>query len=95
MLRKRAPHQVEWNLPPRPLSEFVSLNKFTPPKSQKKLESRLKCNIYVFRTNYALLIGLITCSPFLYLRQPGALLSLVVCTFAILLVNDTFAVSLR
>jgi hypothetical protein len=33
--------EVDWNTRPRPLTEFFA--KFTPPKSQTKLLSRVKC----------------------------------------------------
>jgi hypothetical protein len=42
--------QVDWNTRPRPVTEFFA--KFTPPKTQGKLTSRLKCNVYYYRANY-------------------------------------------
>ena len=41
--------EVDWNMRPRPLTEFFA--KFTPPKSQSKLTSRLKCNVS-YRANW-------------------------------------------
>ncbi|KAJ7283104.1 hypothetical protein O6H91_Y347500 [Diphasiastrum complanatum] len=49
--------EVEWSTPPRPLAEFFS--KFTVPKTRAKWTSRLKCNLYYYRTNYFILVTLV------------------------------------
>jgi len=46
--------EVDWSTPPRPVSEFFS--RFTAPRSYSKWTSRLKCNLYYYRTNYFILI---------------------------------------
>ena len=40
---------MEWAAPPRSPKEFFA--KFTPPKNGSKWTSRLKCNVYFYRTN--------------------------------------------
>lgn len=72
---------------PRPLPEFFA--KFAPPPSASKLKSRVKCNVYYYRSNYAVMI-LLT-SLFGFYRNPGALFSFLVTTFSALLCNDPFA----
>ncbi|KAJ7283103.1 hypothetical protein O6H91_Y347500 [Diphasiastrum complanatum] len=52
--------EVEWSTPPRPLAEFFS--KFTVPKTRAKWTSRLKCNLYYYRTNYFILVTLVLVS---------------------------------
>ncbi|CAI0427329.1 unnamed protein product [Linum tenue] len=49
--------EVDWSSPPRPLAEFFS--RFTVPKSSAAWNSRLKCNLYYYRTNYFIMIVLI------------------------------------
>uniref|UniRef100_A0A0E0PNF1 PRA1 family protein n=1 Tax=Oryza rufipogon TaxID=4529 RepID=A0A0E0PNF1_ORYRU len=46
--------EVDWSTPPRPVPEFFS--RFTVPRSYSKWTSRLKCNLYYYRTNYFILI---------------------------------------
>mmetsp|Transcript_39831 Transcript_39831/g.113006 ORF Transcript_39831/g.113006 Transcript_39831/m.113006 type:complete len:223 (-) Transcript_39831:16-684(-) len=79
--------EVEWNSPPRPLSEFFT--KFTPPKNQSKWSSRVKCNIYYYRTNYlvVVLLGYIAA----FIRNPFALLGLANALLGALMLNDSFA----
>ncbi|CAI0443348.1 unnamed protein product [Linum tenue] len=48
--------EVDWSSPPRPLNEFFS--KFNITRSYPKWSSRLKCNLYYYRTNYFILIVL-------------------------------------
>mmetsp|Transcript_24643 Transcript_24643/g.61948 ORF Transcript_24643/g.61948 Transcript_24643/m.61948 type:complete len:225 (+) Transcript_24643:528-1202(+) len=79
--------EVEWNSPPRPVTEFFA--KFSPPKNQAKWTSRVKCNVYYYRTNYVLLVLLGYLLAFF--RNPLALLALGNGLLAGLLMNDTFA----
>lgn len=76
---------------PRPLSEFF--DKFTPPKNQSKWTSRLKCNVYYYRTNYLLIVGL----SFLlfFLRNLAALPGVMLCVMGLLCLNDPFASGLN
>ena len=87
------PHlpQVEWASPPRPLTEFFA--RFTPPKTGAKWQSRLKCNLYYYRTNYFCLILL--CLLGAFYRNPGALLATLLSSVSVLCLNDTFATSFR
>eukprot|EP01024_Parvocaulis_polyphysoides_P028913 TRINITY_DN26090_c0_g1_i3.p2 TRINITY_DN26090_c0_g1~~TRINITY_DN26090_c0_g1_i3.p2 ORF type:complete len:207 (-),score=13.60 TRINITY_DN26090_c0_g1_i3:316-936(-) len=78
--------EADWKQPPRPLSSFVA--KFTPPKNRTKLESRLKCNLYYYRTNY--LIILAASFGFFFIRNPLALLAVIVSLFGILCTNNSF-----
>ena len=79
---------MEWAAPPRSPKEFFA--KFTPPKNGSKWTSRLKCNVYFYRTNYIIILGLVLGAAFY--RNPGALVALL---FSLLCLNDTFATSLR
>eukprot|EP00193_Tetraselmis_chui_P021680 CAMPEP_0177794140 /NCGR_PEP_ID=MMETSP0491_2-20121128/25478_1 /TAXON_ID=63592 /ORGANISM="Tetraselmis chuii, Strain PLY429" /LENGTH=210 /DNA_ID=CAMNT_0019316759 /DNA_START=497 /DNA_END=1129 /DNA_ORIENTATION=- len=79
--------EVEWNSPPRPLGEFFA--KFAAPKNQAKWNSRVKCNVYYYRTNYVLL--LLAGYLLAFFRNPLALLALGCGLLAGLLMNDTFA----
>mmetsp|Transcript_13733 Transcript_13733/g.23230 ORF Transcript_13733/g.23230 Transcript_13733/m.23230 type:complete len:212 (-) Transcript_13733:315-950(-) len=81
--------EVEWKAPPRSPKEFFA--KFTPPKTAAKWQSRLKCNIYYYRTNYVIL--LVLALLFAFYRSPMALLSIALLCFAMLCTNDTFATS--
>lgn len=83
--------QVDWAQPPRPLREFFG--HFSNPQTQQKLQARLKCNIYVYRANYALLILVVLLVSFL--RNFSALAAIATCTLGLLCLNDTFATSLR
>jgi len=49
-----AMREVEWNAPPKHPREFFQ--KFTQPKNMAKWKSRLKCNLYYYRTNYFIII---------------------------------------
>ena len=74
---------------PRPLTEFFA--KFTPPKSQSKLTSRLKCNVYYYRANYfCILVG---CFLVAFFRNPWALVACAMACFSLLCANDSFAQS--
>ncbi|PPR96775.1 hypothetical protein GOBAR_AA23891 [Gossypium barbadense] len=79
--------EVDWSSPPRPLSEFFS--RFTVPRSYAKWNSRLKCNLYYYRTNYFILIVLIVGLGFL--RRPVAVLAEILTALSIAFLNDSFA----
>jgi len=83
--------QVDWSQPPRPPSEFVA--KFSAPGSQKKLETRLKCNTYYYRANYLLI--LVAALVVAFVRRPSAFVALASALLGTLCMNNTFAVSLR
>lgn len=82
--------QVDW-LAPRPIWEFFS--KFSIPKNQTKWTSRLKCNVYYYRTNYLgiLVLGLLG----VFLRLPWGLLASALGLSALLCFNDPFAAGLK
>ena len=84
------PSQVDWNMRPRPLTEFFA--RFTPPKSQGKLTSRLKCNIYYYRANYFALLVLSFVVAFF--RNPFALFACAMSCLSLLCANDSFAQSM-
>ncbi|KAJ8747105.1 hypothetical protein K2173_008904 [Erythroxylum novogranatense] len=79
--------EVDWSSPPRPLSEFFS--RFTVPKSTAKWNSRLKCNLYYYRTNYFIMIFLILGLGFL--RRPLAIVAPLSTALTIAFLNDRFA----
>ncbi|KAJ0979562.1 hypothetical protein J5N97_015036 [Dioscorea zingiberensis] len=81
--------EVDWSSPPRPVSEFFS--RFTVPRSYSKWTSRIKCNLYYYRTNYFILIILILGIAFL--RRPLAIVSALLTGLSILFLNDSFAVT--
>ncbi|XP_078179115.1 PRA1 family protein A3-like [Carex rostrata] len=81
--------EVDWSAPPRPISEFFS--RFTTPRSLSRLESRLKCNLYYYRTNYFIIIAFILGMAFL--RKPVAILAAFLTGISIALLNDSFAVA--
>ncbi|KAJ3668921.1 hypothetical protein LUZ60_010871 [Juncus effusus] len=81
--------EVDWSAPPRPISEFFS--RFTTPKSLSKWESRLKCNLYYYRTNYFIIIVFILGLAFL--RKPIAFVAASLTALSIALLNDSFAIS--
>lgn len=85
--------EADWWSPPRPPSEFFA--KFSPPKSFSSWSSRLKCNLYVYRVNYYLLLVslLLLCTG--ALRSPIAVLGVVLSSFAAACLNDSFAMSLN
>ena len=78
--------EVDWNTRPRPLTEFFA--KFTP-KSQTKLLSRVKCNVYYYRANYFCVLVLSFVVAFW--RNPYALLACALACFSLLITNDSFA----
>ncbi|GAB2272554.1 PRA1 protein A1 [Dionaea muscipula] len=79
--------EVDWSSPPRPLSEFFS--RFTIPRSYAKWNSRLKCNLYYYRTNYFILIVFILGLGFL--RRPLAIVAALLTALSIAFLNDSFA----
>ncbi len=83
--------QVDWSQPPRPVSEFFS--RFSIPKTQQKLQQRFKCNVYYYRSNYALIV--LVSFVIAFIRRPTALLSILAFGFGSLCLNDTFATMLR
>ncbi|KAI5574914.1 hypothetical protein POPTR_010G198000v4 [Populus trichocarpa] len=81
--------EIDWTSPPRPLNEFLS--KFTIPRSYSKWSSRLKCNLYYYRTNYFILILLIL--GVACILRPLAILATALSALAIAFFNDSFAAS--
>ncbi|KVI12154.1 Prenylated rab acceptor PRA1 [Cynara cardunculus var. scolymus] len=79
--------EVDWSSPPRPLNEFFS--KFTVPRSSNKWNSRLKCNLYYYRTNYFLMILFILGLGFL--RRPLTIVAATSTALTIAFLNDSFA----
>ncbi|XP_065874679.1 PRA1 family protein A1-like [Euphorbia lathyris] len=73
--------------PPRPFSEFFS--RFTVPKSSGKWDSRLKCNLYYYRTNYFIMIIFLLGRGFL--RRPLAIVAALLSGLSIAFINDSFA----
>ncbi|XP_039135947.1 PRA1 family protein A1-like [Dioscorea cayenensis subsp. rotundata] len=81
--------EVDWSSPPRPVSEFFA--RFTVPRSYSKWNSRLKCNLYYYRTNYFIMIIFILGIAFL--RKPLAIVAAVLTGLSIAFLNDSFAVA--
>lgn len=81
--------EVDWTTPPRSLSEFFA--NFTFPRSIAKWESRSKCNLYYYRTNYFILLAVII--EIAFLRNPLALFAVVMTAFCLACLNDSFALS--
>lgn len=81
--------EVDWSTPPRPLAEFFS--RFTVPRSQSRWNSRLKCNLYYYRTNYFIMIMFILGLGFL--RRPLAIVATALTVFSIAFLNDSFAIT--
>ncbi|XP_030474026.1 PRA1 family protein A1-like [Syzygium oleosum] len=79
--------EVDWSLPPRPLPEFFS--RFTVPRSYAKWSSRLKCNLYYYRTNYFIMIVVILALGFL--TRPLAIVAALLTNLSIAFLNDSFA----
>ncbi|XP_042490545.1 PRA1 family protein A1-like [Macadamia integrifolia] len=81
--------EVDWSSPPRPLTEFFS--RFTFPRSYAKWNSRLKCNLYYYRTNYFIMVTFILGLGFL--RRPVAIVAAFLTAISIAFLNDSFAVT--
>ncbi|KAJ9160189.1 hypothetical protein P3X46_025613 [Hevea brasiliensis] len=79
--------EVDWSMPPRSVNEFFS--KFTIPRSYLKWNSRLKCNLYYYRTNYFILIVFVL--GVACLTRPMAILAAVLTALSIAFLNDSFA----
>ncbi|CAI0427330.1 unnamed protein product [Linum tenue] len=79
--------EVDWSSPPRPLAEFFS--RFTVPKSSAAWNSRLKCNLYYYRTNYFIMIVLILGLGFL--RRPLSIVAALSTALCFAFLNDSFA----
>ncbi|KAF9676869.1 hypothetical protein SADUNF_Sadunf08G0048200 [Salix dunnii] len=79
--------EVDWTSPPRPANEFFS--KFAIPRSHSKWSSRLKCNLYYYRTNYFILILLIL--GVACILRPLAILATALSALSIAFLNDSFA----
>lgn len=82
--------EVDW-LAPRPVGEFFS--KFSIPKNQTKWTSRLKCNVYYYRTNYLAVLVLALLAAFF--RQPLSLLASGLSILALLCFNDPFTAAVN
>ncbi|XP_042415801.1 PRA1 family protein A3-like [Zingiber officinale] len=81
--------EVEWSSPPRSISEFFS--RFTVPRSYSKWSSRLKCNLYYYRTNYFILIFFVLAVGFLL--KPLAVVAAFLTGLSNAFLNDSFAVT--
>ncbi|GER57242.1 prenylated rab acceptor family protein [Striga asiatica] len=88
--------EVDWSSPPRPVSEFFS--RFTVPRSYAKWNSRLKCNLYYYRTNYFIMIVFILGKRekddgdgIGFLRRPLAIVAALLTALSIAFLNDSFA----
>ncbi|XP_020590145.1 PRA1 family protein A1 [Phalaenopsis equestris] len=81
--------EVDWSTPPRPFTEFFS--RFTVPRSSSKWDSRLKCNLYYYRTNYFIMMVFILGIGFI--RKPFAIVAAVLTALSIAFLNDSFAVT--
>ncbi|KAJ4840984.1 PRA1 protein A2 [Turnera subulata] len=81
--------EVEWTSPPRPLNEFFS--RFSFPRSYPKWSSRLKCNLYYYRTNYFVLIVFVL--GIACLLRPLSVVASALSALSIALLNDSFAAS--
>ncbi|KAL2554533.1 PRA1 family protein A3 [Forsythia ovata] len=79
--------EVDWSSPPRPVPEFFS--RFTIPRSYSKWNSRLKCNLYYYRTNYFIMIVFILGLGFF--RKPLAIVAALLTALSIAFLNDSFA----
>ncbi|KAH7678165.1 Prenylated rab acceptor PRA1 protein [Dioscorea alata] len=81
--------EVDWSSPPRPVSEFFS--RFTFPRSYSKWNSRLKCNLYYYRTNYFIMIIFVLGIAFV--TKPLAIVAALLTGLSIAFLNDSFAVT--
>ncbi len=71
--------------------EFIS--KLSVPKNQSKWTSRLKCNVYYYRTNY--LVLLVLCAAGMLMRNPLALLGVLSLLLALASFNDPFTTGMK
>ncbi|CAH8323282.1 unnamed protein product [Eruca vesicaria subsp. sativa] len=79
--------EVEWSTRPRSFPEFFS--RFAFPLSLTKWMSRLKCNLYYYRTNYFLL--LIFVLGLALITRPLAILGAALTALSLAFLNDSFA----
>merc|ERR1712054_498077 len=79
--------EVDWKQRPRSAAEFFT--RFTPPKSTSRLQSRVKCNVYYYRTNYIMILLLSLIIAFA--RNPIGLVAIILMCFSILILNNKFA----
>ena len=84
---------MDWRQRPRPLGEFAT--GFSPAQNTAKLQARIKCNVYNFRANYFLAVLAMETLCVLCLRGLTGTLALLLGTFGIMCLNDTFAGSVR
>mmetsp|Transcript_8039 Transcript_8039/g.29702 ORF Transcript_8039/g.29702 Transcript_8039/m.29702 type:complete len:161 (+) Transcript_8039:355-837(+) len=82
-----AMREVEWNAPPKHPREFFQ--KFTQPKNMAKWKSRLKCNLYYYRTNYFIIICVTLGLAFAF--RPLSLVIVALLLLAVLCQIDSFA----
>ena len=83
--------QVQWSQQPRPVGEFFG--GFAAPKAGARLGGRVKCNLYNFRANYALLLSAVLAISLF--RRWSSWPPLSLCALGCLCLNDTFATGLR
>ncbi|XP_010543766.1 PREDICTED: PRA1 family protein A2 [Tarenaya hassleriana] len=81
--------EVEWSTPPRSVGEFFS--RFAFPRSFSKWMSRLKCNLYYYRTNYFILEILVL--SLALITRPVSILGAALTALSIAFLNDSFAAS--
>jgi len=79
--------EVEWNIRPRPVGEFIQ--KLKLPKTRQQWLSRMKCNFFFYRTNYAIYSAILFIARFLW--RPVVLIAFVLASLSVLILNDTFA----
>ncbi|KAH0895455.1 hypothetical protein HID58_045023 [Brassica napus] len=78
--------EVEWSTPPRSLGEFFS--RFAFPRSFSKWKSRLKCNLYYYRTNYFILVIFVL--GLALITRPLAIVGAAFTALSIAFLNDSF-----
>ncbi|KAL1196977.1 PRA1 family protein A2 [Cardamine amara subsp. amara] len=79
--------EVEWSTPPRSFGEFFS--RFAFPRSFSKWKSRLKCNLYYYRTNYFILVIFVL--GVALITRPLAIVGAALTALSIAFLNDSFA----
>ncbi|CAN6991859.1 unnamed protein product [Brassica oleracea var. botrytis] len=79
--------EVEWSTPPRSFGEFFS--RFAFPRSFSKWKSRLKCNLYYYRTNYFILVIFVL--GLALITRPLAIVGAAFTALSIAFLNDSFA----
>lgn len=79
--------EVEWSTSPRSLAEFFS--RFAFPRSFSKWMSRLKCNLYYYRTNYFILLVFVL--GLALITRPLAIIGAALTALSLAFLNDSFA----